>query len=47
MFKKKMSARELVYLYAGIERHPLGFVLWMCTRTLAAIFAVVAFKWLG
>lgn len=31
MFNKKMGARELVYLFAGIERHPWGFQVCTCT----------------
>jgi hypothetical protein len=47
MFIKKMSARELVYLFAGIERYPLGFFLWMCTRQIATLLVAAAFEWLG
>jgi hypothetical protein len=45
MFKKKMSARELVYLFAGIERHPWGFLLCTCTLPIMTTLLAMVVSW--
>lgn len=45
MFKKQMSARDLVYLFKGIELHPWGFLLFTCTRPIVITFLVVVASW--